>query len=118
MSKFLIVGLGNIGTEYANTRHNIGFDVLDHIAKDLCQRSVETAHLFAKIEQIIVDVLEALTDLLLKRLKRPLDGDSLLVHCSPCVGRRVELPADFDRPRGRTREPIETDLRFSRKHLA
>jgi len=32
MNKFLIVGLGNIGAEYANTRHNIGFKVLDFIA--------------------------------------------------------------------------------------
>lgn len=34
MSKFLIVGLGNIGTEYENTRHNIGFEVLDYLAKE------------------------------------------------------------------------------------
>ncbi len=33
MKKFLIVGLGNIGSEYENTRHNIGFKVLDFFAK-------------------------------------------------------------------------------------
>lgn len=33
-NKFLIVGLGNIGAEYVNTRHNIGFKILDFLAKN------------------------------------------------------------------------------------
>ncbi len=32
MKKYLIVGLGNIGVEYNNTRHNIGFKILDELA--------------------------------------------------------------------------------------
>lgn len=31
MKKYLIAGLGNIGAEYSETRHNIGFKVLDHL---------------------------------------------------------------------------------------
>ena len=34
MKKYLIVGLGNIGDQYKNTRHNIGFKILDKIAED------------------------------------------------------------------------------------
>src|SRR5688500_2686349 len=33
--KYLIAGLGNIGDEYASTRHNIGFQVVDHLANAL-----------------------------------------------------------------------------------
>ena len=32
MKKFLIIGLGNIGSDYVNTRHNIGFKILDSLA--------------------------------------------------------------------------------------
>lgn len=34
MKKFLIVGLGNIGDQYTNTRHNIGFKIVDEVAEE------------------------------------------------------------------------------------
>jgi PTH1 family peptidyl-tRNA hydrolase len=44
--KYLIVGLGNVGAEYADTRHNIGFLVVDRLAKD-AEANWETEHLGA-----------------------------------------------------------------------
>ena len=49
MKKFLIVGLGNIGADYVNTRHNIGFKILDFLAQKE-GISFETAKLGALTE--------------------------------------------------------------------
>ncbi|MEX2350339.1 MAG: aminoacyl-tRNA hydrolase [Flavobacteriaceae bacterium] len=61
MKKFLIVGLGNIGPKYENTRHNIGFKILDRLAQqeDL---SFEPA----KLGDITIYKLKGRTFILLK----------------------------------------------------
>lgn len=52
MKKYLIVGLGNIGADYVNTRHNIGFKVLDYVAQKE-SLSFETAKLGAMAEYTV-----------------------------------------------------------------
>lgn len=42
--KYLITGLGNPGSEYENTRHNIGFSVLDFLAQKEGLNSEQVRH--------------------------------------------------------------------------
>jgi PTH1 family peptidyl-tRNA hydrolase len=48
--KYLIIGLGNIGEKYAATRHNIGFQVIDHLAKE--ESAVFKTERYAHVAQI------------------------------------------------------------------
>jgi PTH1 family peptidyl-tRNA hydrolase len=58
--KYLIVGLGNIGNEYKDTRHNIGFMILDALAKasnvvfDVNKRYGAIAEMKLKNKQLIL----------------------------------------------------------------
>jgi PTH1 family peptidyl-tRNA hydrolase len=59
MSKFLIVGLGNIGSDYEGTRHNIGFEILNILAQEekiqfQNDRLAEVAHLKLKGKPIVL----------------------------------------------------------------
>ena len=59
MNTFLIVGLGNIGIDYHNTRHNIGFTVLDALAKQVdvsfsTQRYGDVAEINQKGKKLIL----------------------------------------------------------------
>lgn len=61
----LIVGLGNPGPQYVKTRHNVGFDVIEHLAREagakLDLRKHRAAYTVAKIEDVGVVLVKPMT---------------------------------------------------------
>ena len=53
--KYLIIGLGNIGLEYRNTRHNIGFQILDALAgaSNIIFEQKKYARIFSVLEECL-----------------------------------------------------------------
>jgi len=99
MSKFLIVGLGNIGAEYANTRHNIGFDVVHafvtkHGGSFRVDRLAYVADIKWKGKQMVCICPTTFMNLSGKAFKYWLDKEKVLIENTLTVVDDLALPID------------------------
>ena len=99
MSKFLIVGLGNIGAEYANTRHNIGFDVVHafvtkHGGSFRVDRLAYVTDIKWKGKQIVCICPTTFMNLSGKAFKYWLDKEKVLIENTLTVVDDLALPID------------------------
>jgi len=105
MSKFLIVGLGNIGNEYANTRHNIGFDViqafvLKHNAFFKLERLAEVAEVKWKGKVLICIKPTTYMNLSGRAFKYYLDKEKISIDNTLTIVDDLALPISKIRLRG------------------
>jgi len=97
MAKFLIVGLGNIGVEYQNTRHNIGFDIAEaFVAKHQSQfkvsRLAELAEVRFKGKSAIVIKPTTYMNLSGKAVKYWMDIEKIVLDSVLVLVDEVALP--------------------------
>ncbi|TKK67777.1 aminoacyl-tRNA hydrolase [Ilyomonas limi] len=97
MSKILIVGLGNIGTEYAHTRHNIGFDVvnsfaLKHSGMFKTDRLAEVAEVKWKGKTFICIKPTTYMNLSGKAFKYWMDKEKILLEHTLTIVDEIALP--------------------------
>jgi len=105
MSKFLFIGLGNIGSEYANTRHNIGFDVvnafvLKHGGSFKVDRLAYVAEVKFKGKQIVCICPTTYMNLSGRAFKYWLDKTKVPIENTLTIVDELALPLDKIRLRG------------------
>ena len=103
----LVVGLGNPGAEYKNTRHNIGFDVVEAIARsagiDLKTMRHRAQFGFAEVGDVPVALVKPLTFM-------NLSGESvkeIARHYNVPAERILIIADDLDLPVGKVRMRLE-----------
>ena len=97
MAKFLIVGLGNIGAEYAATRHNIGFEIVEaFVYKHQCHfkptRLAEMAEVKWKGKQAVVIKPTTYMNLSGRAVKYWMDTEKIPVESVLVIVDDVALP--------------------------
>ncbi len=104
MSKFLLIGLGNIGAEYAHTRHNIGFDVIDafvikHGGFFKMDRLAEVAEVKWKGKTFICIKPTTFMNLSGKAFKYWMDKEKVAIENTLTIVDDLALPINKLRPR-------------------
>ena len=99
MSKYLIVGLGNVGAEYANTRHNIGFDVvnafvLKHEGKFNSGRLAYTAEVKFKGKKLVCVCPTTFMNLSGRAFKYWMDKEKVSLENTLTIVDDLALPLD------------------------
>ncbi len=97
MSKYLLVGLGNIGPEYQGTRHNIGFDIADalankHEAGFSTERLAQVARIKWKGKQMICIKPTTYMNLSGKAVKYWMDKENVPLEAMLVMVDEVALP--------------------------
>jgi len=97
MNKYLIVGLGNVGDEYARTRHNIGFNVLEvfvekHKGSFTLDRLAYKAEISIKGRKIICIKPTTFMNLSGKAFKYWMDKENIAVENTLTIVDDLALP--------------------------
>ncbi|ULQ53037.1 aminoacyl-tRNA hydrolase [Flavihumibacter fluvii] len=122
MSKFLIVGLGNIGAEYANTRHNIGFDIIDELVKKMdghfrTDRLADVAEIRIKGKQLVCIKPSTYMNLSGRAVKYWSDKEKVPPENILVLVDELALPLDRLRIRGSGSDGGHNGLRSIQEHL-